>query len=231
MGRTILTGDKHAEIRKIITFAEFLPNATKDDILIVLGDFGCIWNRKQAEINLEILGDLPMTIAFVDGNHENFNLINEWQKIEIWNGGLVGMLPNGIIHLLRGEIYNINGKTIGVCGGANSVDRGHREEGVTWWPDEDITDNDIANFKYNLTRTETTKLDCMLTHTCPASMVSLVALYSVANGANVKPRNAELQLEKIQDLIQIDKWYFGHWHLDMTFNDKFKCLYHQFLQI
>ena len=80
-------------------------------------------------------------------------------------------------------------------------------------------------------RTKVTKLDCMLTHTCPASMVSLVALYSVANGVMVKPKNAELQLEKVQDLVQIDKWYFGHWHLDMLFDEKYMCLYNQFLEI
>ena len=226
MGRIILKGDIHGDALKLYNFDD--EGFTKDDIIIVLGDFGVIWEDKKAtERILEILGEKNFTIAFVDGNHENFNLIKEMEEVVEWNGGHAGLLPGGIIHLMRGEIYNINNKRIGVCGGANSVDLWHRTEGKSWWKEEEITEIDIANL---LVKTSTNNhLDIMLSHDCPADLVPLVALYSKING--VKISNSQRMLQLIKDTIQIDKWYFGHWHLDLKFDDKFECLYNNFKEV
>ncbi len=73
-------------------------NLTKKDIIIVLGDFGVIWEKNRAMRQLEALGSKKFTVAFVDGNHENFDLIEELETPLDWNGGKAGYLPFGIIH-------------------------------------------------------------------------------------------------------------------------------------
>lgn len=231
MGRTILTGDIHGDPIRLYSLED--RGLTKEDVVIVLGDFGIIWQDKKATTKmLELLGDLSFTLAFVDGNHENFNLIEEMEKTIFWNDGAAGLLSGGIIHLYRGQIYKINGKTVGVCGGANSVDKAWRQPKISWWEEEEITYKDIEAFRINLNdkyAEKERKLDMMLTHDCPSSLIPLVALYSGVNGATIS--NSQRQLEKILDLVPIDKWYFGHWHIDKKLNDKFECLYRGFKEV
>lgn len=225
--RIILTGDLHAQIDRLLWIDD--SEMTKDDIVIVLGDFGLVWYDRPATIKqLEMLGEKKFTTAFVDGNHENFSLIKKLEKLAFWKDGYIGVLPGNVLHLMRGEIYNINGKRIGVCGGANSADKSWRTENVSWWAAEEITDEDVENFKANLFNGDerNNKIDIMLSHTCPTEIFRLATLYSVANGRFIKPNKSEIQLEKINQMAQVDKWYFGHWHLDMKFDDKYECLYY-----
>lgn len=223
--KIILTGDIHADISRIVLMDD--SEMTKDDIVIVLGDFGVIWgNSEMTDWRLKELSKKNFTTAFLDGNHENFVEIARLENITSWHGGKVGKLPYGIIHLLRGEIYNINGKIIGVCGGANSVDLWHRTEGVSWWREEEITDKDISNFEANL---KGNKIDIMLSHDAPASLIPLVKLFSRINDRKIS--NSQKQLEKINQIADIDKWYFGHWHINKKFDDKFECLYKIFKEV
>jgi len=167
----------------------------------------------------------------VDGNHENFNLIKEMETICYWKGGYIGLLPFGAIHLLRGEIYNIGDRRIGVCGGAESIDKEWRKENESWWAAEKITDQDVETFKMNLLNGDERgrEIDIMLSHDCPASMTKLVGLYSGVNGAKIS--SSQMQLEHILAMSDIKKWYFGHWHIDMSFGKQFECLYKSFKEV
>ena len=225
VNRIIITGDLHGDIMRLFNFN--LPDATKDDLVIVLGDFGCIWSKETTVLNFSIIEDLPFSVAFVDGNHENFRLIRELEEVIEWNGGRAGKLPSGVIHLLRGEIYNINNKRIGVCGGANSIDLWHRTEGISWWPEEEITTTDIGHFIRNLG--DNNHIDIMLSHDCPAAITPQISVFSNING--VKISNSQRRLQSINEMVNIDKWYFGHWHLDIPLNNKFECLYKTYKEV
>lgn len=221
-----ITGDLHGELRLLF----YNMPLTSNDTLIILGDFGCIWYNdlgKQKAI-ISMFQFLPYTVAFIDGNHENFPMIERLEKYEKWNGGTVGKIAPNLIHLLRGEVYNLNGKLVGVCGGADSVDRSYRTEGVSWWKEEEITSKDIDRFFSNYD--PNTKLDFILTHDCPASLVPAVKLYSGINSIN-KISNSQKQLERINSKVDFNKWYFGHWHIDKEINEKFECLYKGFKKI
>lgn len=229
MGRILLTGDTHAQIDRLLFLND--SEMTKEDIVIVLGDFGFIWkDNKYTDETLKLLGEKKCTIAFLDGNHENFSLIRAKETITEWNGGRVGMLPYGVIHLLRGEIYKINGKIVGVCGGANSIDKARRIEGESWWKEEEITDADVDNFAANLSKIKDKKIDIMLSHDAPASLVPLVKLYSYVNNTGETSKSQD-QLERILQMANIEKWYFGHWHISEQLDDKFECLYRIFKEI
>lgn len=76
-----LTGDTHgeADIAKVDAFARVAQDLTRDDVLIVLGDFGLVWADPPSEgerRRLDWYEEQPWTTLFVDGNHENFDLLD-----------------------------------------------------------------------------------------------------------------------------------------------------------
>ena len=83
--RILCTGDIHGShsIRKLSSknfhYNDFDPPLTKDDYLIICGDFGLLWYPENSELDkqdqywLNWLDDKPWTTLFVDGNHECVN--------------------------------------------------------------------------------------------------------------------------------------------------------------
>ena len=80
---------------------------SKNDKLIVCGDFGLPWYNDFEDIQcLEWLSQKPFEILFVDGNHENFDRLYEY-PIEEWHGGKVHKIRESVIHLMRGQVFEI----------------------------------------------------------------------------------------------------------------------------
>ena len=110
-----ITGDCHSDFRRFNTknFPE-QKDMTKDDYVIICGDFGGVWNRDeespQEAFNMDWLEDKPYTTLFVDGNHENFDRLNSY-PVEEWNGGKVHRIRKSVIHLMRGQVFKLEGKT------------------------------------------------------------------------------------------------------------------------
>ena len=80
-----VTGDCHGNFQKFST--EQFPEQqklTKDDYVIVCGDFGGVWNYEKESNNekywLDWLNDKPFTTLFVDGNHENFDRLYNYPE-------------------------------------------------------------------------------------------------------------------------------------------------------
>ena len=121
-----LTGDTHIpiDIEKLNTknFPE-QKKLSRDDYVIVLGDFGLLWQKnKTYEYWKKWLEEKNFTTLWIDGNHENHAWINSLPT-ESWNGGLIHRISENIIHLMRGQIFEIQGKTFFTCGGAASYDK------------------------------------------------------------------------------------------------------------
>ena len=86
-----------------------------------MGDFG-IWNdTKKEKYNLDWLEDRSFTTLFVDGNHENFDRLYSMPAAK-WRGGKVHFIRPSVIHLMRGQIFHIEGRTFWTFGGAGSHD-------------------------------------------------------------------------------------------------------------
>ena len=75
-----ITGDIHREqdIHKInpreFTVGDTL---TENDYVIICGDFGCVWDGSTGDnFWLKWLDSLPWNTLFIDGNHENFDVLN-----------------------------------------------------------------------------------------------------------------------------------------------------------
>jgi hypothetical protein len=76
------------------------------------------------------LNERPWTTLVVDGNHDNHDRLNQL-PVEEKFGGKVGVIADSIYHLKRGEIYQIQDKKILSFGGAESIDKLSRIEGIT----------------------------------------------------------------------------------------------------
>jgi hypothetical protein len=132
-----VTGDTHGghDCNKLLTLKQKNPALTREDFVIVAGDFGGVWSKGELQRNLAKYKRLPYTVLFADGNHENFDLLNA-MPVEIWNGGKIHRVADTIFHLMRGQVFTICGKTFFVFGGAESVDKQWRIAGKSWWPQE-----------------------------------------------------------------------------------------------
>ena len=107
-----ITGDTHSNFSK---FEEsnfpLQKEMTKDDYVIICGDFGGVWtfeeeSKREKEI-LDWLNERNFTTLFVDGNHENFTRLYNDYPVEKWHGGKIHKIRDSIFHLMRGEIFNI----------------------------------------------------------------------------------------------------------------------------
>lgn len=57
---------------------------------------------------LKWLEDKPFTTVFVCGNHENFDRLYQY-PVKEWHGGKVHEIRPHVLHLMRGEIFDIEG--------------------------------------------------------------------------------------------------------------------------
>ena len=197
---------------------------TKQDYVIVCGDLGAVWDRARLDKYTQGLYDKqPWTTLFVDGNHENHDLLDSY-PISEWNGGKVHFITPSIIHLMRGQVYEIGNKKFFTMGGAESHDKIFRKEGISWWSREMPSDEEYEEGLNNLDRVNN-KVDYILSHCAPDQIQNQIAYWYEHD----KLTN---YLEIIRQTIDYKWWYFGHYHIDKTFlDDKATCLYQDVVEL
>lgn len=220
-----ITGDTHGEISRF--YEENFPGEselTEDDYLIVCGDFGFLFYPEyrpeyyMQQKELDELESKPYTILFCDGNHENFPLIYS-HPVEYWNGGKVHRIRKNVLHLMRGQVFNIDGNTIFAMGGAYSIDKYMRREGLSWWKEELPTNNEYREATQNL-REVGNKVDVILSHTAPREIIRRMGKFPDAHDGELTGF-----LEWIMYEVEFKQWFFGHWHTDKNVTEKFRAVY------
>ena len=210
-----VTGDMHGERSRVVQIDKEL---NMGDYLIVCGDWGYIFHNTFEERRfLEDLEARPYTILFVDGNHENFAALYEYPEEE-WNGGKIHRIKKNIIHLCRGQVFQIEGLKFFAFGGGYSLDRASRIPGVSWWKEElpDLTEYEEG--KKNLER-HGWSVDYILTHTVNAESIKVLA--ALDRYSEIKPFSTDeaplnFYLEEIRDMVEYKQWFFGHFHRDKS---------------
>ena len=202
---------------------------TKDDYLIILGDWGVVWKNRpdrQEEYLRKWYENKNCTTLFIDGNHENHPRLEALERVEMF-GGTVGKYSDSIFHLRRGEVYTIAGKKFFCFGGAASVDKENRTEWISWWKEE------VPNYKeqnYGLENLEKhgNKVDYILSHTCPQGIKSLVLGYEGERFGDWLGRKfydpTTQYLEEVCNKVEYEGLHFGHFHQDKSWG-KFHCHY------
>ena len=225
-----VTGDTHGctDFAKLLWLVHVYPNLTKNDYVIIAGDFGAVWDKDTLEEDLKPYSDLPFTVLFVDGNHENFELLNAY-PIEMWNGGKVHKIKPDIIHLMRGQVFEMDGKTFFTFGGATSIDKDIRLAfGYGWWEQELPTFTELDEGMANLKR-YSNKVDYIITHACGERALMYPPLRTRSSKMQAFPENQ--LLSNFEDTVEYTHWYFGHYHLDGDLNDKMTVLYQEFRKL
>lgn len=207
-----VTGDTHGDQREWQAIDALLQPG---DTIITAGDFGYLWFGSRSErIFFDLLAKKPYTVLFADGNHEHFDLLYTL-PIREWHGGRVHFLRRNVIHLMRGEIYEIEGKRMFVFGGGYSIDKARREPGVSWWPEELPSEEEYQNAENHL-REANRRVDYIITHTAPAESVfylSRIPKYGIRNDVTEDARLTNF-LDWVASETGYLKWYFGHYHVD-----------------
>ena len=117
-----VTGDTHGDLdfQKILDWTEATKLNKDKDYLVILGDFGYVWENKRDNYEkekLDFISCLPFTTLFIDGNHENHSRLNAMRVVNFM-GGKAHKVYDSIYHHMRGQVYNICNKSIFTFGGA-----------------------------------------------------------------------------------------------------------------
>ena len=247
-----ITGDCHSDFVRFNkkNFPE-QKEMTKDDYVIICGDFGGVWNvdeeSKWETWWMDWLEERPFTTLFVDGNHENFDRLYSY-PVEEWNGGKVHKIRPSVIHLMRGQIYQIEDKKIFTFGGASShdisggilepddskfkakkkkLDQGwkpYRINHISWWQQELPSGAEMEEGMKNLAACKNS-VDFIVSHCCSSSTQALVG------GGMFTPDILTDYLEQIRQTVKFKKWFFGHYHDNKNVNAEEILLYEQIIRI
>src|SRR5574344_151396 len=228
-----VTGDTHGlkDFGKIVNFLSNNPDLNnKDTKIIITGDFGCFWKKEDADLDnnkmIQFLSKYKCQFLFIDGNNENFDILDSLPVSKIY-GGNVHKITENIFHLMRGEIFNIENISFLALGGADSWDApskskyyGRRFEGISWWKRESASLPEFENAVRNL-RKNHYKVDVILTHE------------GTSDVANYKGSNVDAMC-RINDYIyrktNFKYWFCGHHHVDVCVNGV-KCLFNDIVKI
>lgn len=165
----------------------------------------------------------PFTTLWVDGNHENFDLIEKY-NISEWRGGHVQFIRPHIIHLMRGQIYDICNHNFFVMGGATSIDRIYRIPHTSWWEQEMPTYEEMNEGFKNLERYNFC-IGYVLTHCAPTRFLG-----DIFKGTWFDTDPLNRYLNQIEQKLTYKKWYFGHYHIDKS-GEKWRTLYDDVIEI
>ena len=240
-----ITGDCHGDYRRLNT--QNFPiqkKMTRNDYIIVCGDFG-FWNpSREQDWWLDWLSAKPFTLLWVDGNHENFDLLKEY-PIHSWKGGKVQYIRENVVHLMRGQIFELEGASFFTFGGARSHDIQDgildiddedfaetsrqlrvrdalfRVNHISWWKEELPDQQEMDEGKENLEK-HGWQVDYIITHCAPSAFLEdLQASLDLMTD----------YLEEIRQRCEYKKWFFGHYHDNRELTEKDRLLYEQILRI
>ncbi len=199
------TGDTHGELAKFKTASA--KKLKKGDTLIICGDFGFVWNESKEELNnIKWLSKRKYQILFVEGAHENFELLDKFPKVDFC-GGKARKISENIYQLMRGEIFEIEGKRIFSFGGGDdeNLDVLDFKECETFsrLPDE----HECEHARENLKKFEHA-VDFIVTYDAGFKIRGFLEMES--NCFN----NLHAFLNEVSTSCKFNKWFFGCFHLD-----------------
>ena len=165
------------------------------------------------------IGSKSFTTLFVDGNHENHPLLSAY-PVEGWRGGKVHSIQPSVLHLMRGQVFDIDGTSIFTMGGASSHDKEFRVEGRDWWQSELPSELEYEEAQENLER-HSWNVDLVITHCAPTSIQQQLASWYIKD-----------QLTNFLDVVvrrcaTYQHWCFGHYHVDMDIGAQHHALYYK----
>jgi hypothetical protein len=190
-------GDVHGKIDRYLSLCRAAEHTVQ------VGDLG--FRRHYAKV-IERLD--PARHRFVPGNHDDY-----------------GLLPP---HSLGDfGVHEAAGVAMFFVRGAMSIDKKFRTPHLDWWPEEELSHEQLeaAILEY-----ERLKPRLVVTHDCPLSISPVVGNPDILRdfGFDEEPQTrTQLALQAMLEIHQPERWIFGHYHHDTTFERngvQFTCL-------
>ena len=221
---------------------------TKDDTVIITGDFGGVWfGDSRDDETLDWLERLPFTLVFVCGNHENYDALERYPVAE-WHGGKVHRIRPHVLHLMRGQIFELEGCRFFAMGGAKSHDiedgilepdapdferrltmlqrkprARYRVNHISWWAQELPSDEEYAEARRSLDAVGW-QVDYIITHCAPTSIALMGSRHNEAD------RLTDF-LQEVKERAKYHYWLFGHYHDNKAIDEKHILLWEQIVRI
>ncbi len=201
--------------------------------LFICGDFTD--NRKDTQpgeaMKLpEYMKGLPYPVFFIDGNHEDYEVLKRLPQISeaeretlLQNFGcdvnakMTQKAADGIYYVKRGSVCKIEGFSMLLIGGSTTGPGYKKNHPDIWQPDEDLTKEDELHIEETLAANHNT-FNLVLTHTVPECMVKAWFPDKDLSVTN------EI-LSHVWHSISYQHWLFGHFHEDADYPERMHCLY------
>ena len=220
-----ITGDVHGDLDFFKDTR--LKKLTEDDTLIICGDFGFLWDGSEKEKRaLSQLEKKKYTICFLDGVHENFDMLYSYPPYR-YKGGNAHKIASNIYHLMRGEIVTFERKTFFVMGGGESEDIEMRKEGKTYFKAEMPSSQELINGARNLKDAEY-KVNYVLTYEAPAIAKDFIRMHTNQE-MHFTPLNT--YLGELMKSVEYNHWYFGSLHMDMPISKNMTVVFNDIIKI
>lgn len=193
---------------------------TKEDIVVIMGDAGFVWDGSETDKYWQdFLDKKPWTTFCVLGNHEAYPLIEKLPIVD-FHGTLARKVNDSIYYAISGEVYNLCGKKCLVVNGADSHDKVFRKEGISWWEQERITQDDINKALISLAQ-HGDEVDFIFSHTGGTEVNRMLGF---------KPTHSDFMLDLVLNTADYDQHFCGHYHVDKLC-DKSRILYNDIMLI
>ena len=217
-----ITGDLHGEYARFASPA--MRKLKKGDTLIVCGDFGFIWKGdKKEEAILKKIGSFRFQVLFVEGCHENYALLGQYPVTE-WNGGRVREIAGNLKQLMRGERFEIEGRSYFTFGGGESPEHDIRSASQTWWEEEMPSPSEMRHGLETLMAADK-KVDYIVTHEPSGKCRGFLgAGMTRMDGINI-------YFNQLEENVDFKRWFFGSLHLDKPLSKRHLAVFQKVVPV
>lgn len=179
MTKVRIIGDIHGN------YDDYLQLIKNQKYSIQLGDFGFDYSVLD-KIN-------PANHRIVPGNHDNYDKIGEYP------------------HFLQHDygFFELGGVEFFYIRGAHSIDRQYRVEGISWWPQEQISYKSGQTLLKNILEW---RPKMILSHDCPSQFLKLI----FKEKYHQYPSMTHELLTQLFELWQPKYWFCGHYHTNLS---------------
>lgn len=217
-----VTGDMHGDLSRFKD--KKIKKLKKGDFLIVCGDFGFVWDGSKREKRiLKKIGKKRFYTLFVEGCHENYDLLDEYPEEEFC-GGKVSVISGRLMRLRRGNMFDLQGNKFFAFGGGQTKEIDIRRESNTWFEQELPSAAELRN-SINVLKENGNEADYIITHEPPATMKEFL-------GFEVRQiSHMHTFFDAIKNEVKFTKWFFGKAHKNKVIPPKYHCLFDEVVQI
>ena len=110
-------------------------------------------------------------------------------------------------------------------GGAYSIDKYIRTEGISWWSQELPSDSEYKEGISSL-KEHNCKVDYIVTHTAPRHVIRMMGKFPDMHDMELTGF-----LEWVMCEVKFKRWFFGHWHYDKSIDQRFRAVWFDLIPI